>query len=131
MAMQPTVPLLRAGPLARPEVQRMNQLAKETWNTAWMARCPAPTGTQRGQTTREGLRSPETGGGRRRPRLGESRRPRWQGGAGVRARAGRGREAEAWEDLGTGSREQLWPVKSVCRPWGLGQLGSGNDCGQS
>lgn len=63
MAMQPTVPLLRAGPLARPEVQRMNQMAKETWNTAWMARCPAPTGTQRGQTTREGLRSPETGWG--------------------------------------------------------------------
>ena len=30
---------------------------------AWMARCPGPTGTRRGQTTREGLRSPESGGG--------------------------------------------------------------------
>ena len=47
------------------------------------------------------------------------------------ARAGRGWEAEAWEDLGTGSREQLRPVKSICRPQGLGQLGSGNDCGRS
>lgn len=40
------------------------------------------------------------------------------------------REAGAWEDLGAGSLEQLWPLNSIRRPLGPGQLGSGSGCGQ-
>lgn len=41
----------------------------------------------------------------------------------VRARAGDGR-LERWKGLSAGSLEWFW------QPLGLGQLGSGNDCGQ-
>lgn len=93
---------------------------------AWMARRPGATGTQRGQTTRVGLRSPDKGEEGEEAILGGSCRQRWQGGAGP----GTCWPAGAWEDLGAGSLEQLWPLNSVCRPLGLGQLGSRNDCGQ-
>lgn len=41
----------------------------------------------------------------------------------VRARAGEER-LEPWQGLSAGSLEWLW------QPLGLGQMGSGNDCGQ-
>ena len=49
---------------------------------AWMARRPGATGTQRGQTTRVGLRSPDKGEEGEEAILGGSCRQRWQGGAG-------------------------------------------------